>query len=135
MNKIKARAPCFPAQTARPAFVPEASIRKPALPAEIFSEVKLSRLDVVGYLLRLSFKEDPAFVYEICAVRYRERFAHVVVCEQDPVAAFLQVADYRLEVGDRYRVDAAERLVEQYEMRFEREAARYLDAAALSAGE
>ena len=58
-----------------------------------------------------------------------------MVGEQDAVAAFLEVADYRLKVRDRYRVDAAERLVEQYEMRLEREAARYLDAAALAARE
>ena len=55
-----------------------------------------------------------------------------MVGEQDAVAAFLEVADYRLKVRDGYRVDAAERLVEQYEMRLEREAARYLDAAALA---
>ena len=62
-----------------------------------------------------------------------ERLAHVVVGDQDAHAALPEILDDFLDVGDGERIDARERLVEQDELRLEREAARNLDAAALTA--
>ena len=63
-------------------------------------------------------------VNDVGAIDQTERFSHVVVGDQDADAATLEMPEEVLDVADRDRVDAGERLVQQYERRFSRERAR-----------
>jgi hypothetical protein len=56
-----------------------------------------------------------------------------MVGDQDPQTAVAQLADHRLDVGDRDRIDAGERLVEQQKRRLGGDRARDLDAPPLAA--
>ena len=61
--------------------------------------------------------------------------ADVVIGDEDAHAALAQVLNDLLDIRDGKRVDPRERLVKQDELRFERKAARDLDATALTARE
>ena len=61
--------------------------------------------------------EDHSAVHDVGAVGDPERLADVVVRDQDADTPFLQVKDDLLDVADRDRIDARERLVEQDEFR------------------
>ena len=61
------------------------------------------------------FGQDMAAVDDIGAVDQSERFAHVVIGDQNADAATLEMAHEVLDVADRDRVDAGEGLVEQHE--------------------
>src|SRR2546427_12498641 len=58
-----------------------------------------------------------------------------MVRDADTDAAFLEKANDFLNIEHRDRVDARERLIEQYEGRTRRKSSRDLDAAALAAGQ
>src|SRR5579863_2359247 len=58
-----------------------------------------------------------------------------MVGDEDAEAAVAQLPDHGLDVGDRDRIDARERLVEQQERGLYRERARDLDAPPFAAGE
>jgi len=64
-------------------------------------------------LWRRSRRHLSALVDEVGEVRDAQRVADVVVGDDDSDAAFSQRADLDLQVGDRDRVDAEERLVEK----------------------
>src|SRR5947209_20152228 len=59
--------------------------------------------------------EDRSIVNDVRAVSDAQRFAHVVVGNQDTDATIAQMKDDLLDIGDRDRIDAGERLVEQHE--------------------
>ena len=64
-----------------------------------------------------------------------QSLADVVIGDEDAHTALTQVLDDLLDICDGKRVDTRERLVQQDELRFKREAARNLDTAALTARE
>ena len=64
-----------------------------------------------------------------------QSLTNVVIRDEDAHAALAQVLDDLLDIRDGKRVDTRERLVQQDELRFKREAARDLDTAALTARE
>src|SRR4051812_7972068 len=72
---------------------------------------------------------------DVGAVDKPKRLAHVVIGDQHADAKARQVADERLDVTDRDRVDAGKRLVEQHERRPAGQSARNLYAATLATGE
>ena len=72
-------------------------------------------------------------VHDVGAIGDAQRFADVVVGDEHADAALLQVKDDLLDVGDRDRVDAGERLVEQDELRRHHQRARDLGAPPLAA--
>ena len=57
-----------------------------------------------------------------------------MVRQKYTVAAFFEVAYYRLKIRDCYRVYAAERFVKKYKKRLDSKAARDLDTSALASG-
>ena len=78
---------------------------------------------------------DAAVVHDVGAIDDGERLAHLVIGDQDAETAIAQLADHRLDVGDRDRIDAGERFVEQEKRRLRRDRARDLHAPALAARE
>ena len=62
-----------------------------------------------------------------------QRLAHVVIGDEDADTSLAQIRDDLLYVGDGDGIDACKRLVEQDELRLDGEAARDLNAAALTA--
>ena len=76
-----------------------------------------------------------AVEHDVGAIDDIERLLDVVVADQHADAAVPQVGDDGLDVVDRDRVDARERLVEHHELRLRHERPRDLEPAALAAGE
>src|SRR5207247_4496374 len=85
----------------------------PRLEGKPVAEVDLARDRVVDDLGGGAGDENSAVVEDVGAIGDRERLAHVVVRDEDPDATLAQPADDLLDVADRDRVDARERLVEQ----------------------
>ena len=82
-----------------------------------------------------SFDEDPALVHDGGAVGDAQRLPHVVVGDQHAESLLLQPLDDVLDLRDRDRVDADERLVEEEEARPGGQRPRDLDAPPLAARE
>src|SRR5688572_21370001 len=101
------------------------------LEAEVLSEIYLSDSLIVDDLLGLPEGEDRTLVDDVGVVTDAERFAHVVVGDQDPDAALLEVADDLLDVEHGDRIHARERLVQEDEARARRERACDLHAPPL----
>ena len=74
-----------------------------------------------------------AAVDDIGAIDQAERLAHIVVGDQHADAAALEMAHEILDVADRDRIDAGERLVEQHEGRIARQRAGDFAAPPLAA--
>src|SRR2546423_1336267 len=102
---------------------------------ETLAQVDPLYLRIVAELLRSTPSENPAFIDDVRAVGHRERLADVVVGDQHPDPARLQVENDLLQVEHRDRVDARERLIEQDELGLDTQAARDLDPAPLAARE
>ena len=83
----------------------------------------------------MPFADDAAFVDEVGAIDDRKRFAHVVIGDQNGEAGFAQVDDDLLDVVDRDRIDAAERLVEHEQLRLGNERTRNRQAPLLAAAQ
>src|SRR5213078_2199109 len=109
--------------------------RSPPLEGEPVAEVDLARDGVVGDLGGGAGHQNPAIVEDVRAIGDRERLTHVVVRDEDPDAALAQPADDLLDVADRDRVDARERLVEQQVLRRRDERACDLEPPPLAARE
>src|SRR5258705_4047273 len=105
------------------------------LEAEVLSEIHLANSFIIDDLLGLPEGEDRTLVDDVGVVADAERLAHVVVGDQDPDAALLEVADDLLDVEHRDRIHARERLIQQYESPARGERARDLHAAPLPARE
>ena len=76
--------------------------------------------------------KDFPFRDDISPVGDAQGFADVVVCDQDADAARFQIEDDLLKFEHGDGVDAAERLVEQNEVRLDAERSRDLDAASFA---
>src|SRR5262249_21059545 len=105
------------------------------LHAEFLAQVEPADVRVVDDIVSPALHQDLARVDDIGAVGEAERLAHIVVGDQHADAALGQMAHQRLDVADRDRIDAGERLVEQHVVRPGRERARDLDATAFAAGQ
>ena len=106
-----------------------------ALKPEFLAKVKAAYIRIVDDLFRTALGQDLPGIDDIGAVGQAERFAHIVVGDQDADAAVGEVADQILNVADRDRIDAGEGFVEQHVVRTRRQRARDFDAAALAAGQ
>ena len=102
---------------------------------ELFAEVDLAHLRVVGELGGVAGAQDLAVVDDIGPVRDLQCFPHVVVGDQDADAHRLQVPMMPWMSSDRDRVDPRERLVEEDIPGADHQRARDLDPPALAAGE
>src|SRR5437868_11429538 len=107
----------------------------PPLEAEVLSEIHLPDRFIIDDVLRLPEGEDAALVDDVGVVADAERLADVVVRDEHADAALLEEADDLLDVEDRDRVHARERLVQQDEARARGERPGDLHAAALAPGE
>src|SRR5262245_60073063 len=72
---------------------------------------------------------------DVGAVDDVESFTNVVIGNENAEAALLQMSDEDADIGDRQRIDAGERFVQQHEGGASREGACNLDAAAFAARE
>src|SRR5574340_155817 len=98
----------------------------------MLAEINLPYALIINNFLWLAGRQDLALVDDVGVVANAQRFPHVMVRNQDADAAFLEEADDLLNFQHRYRIDAREWLVEQYETRPRGQRAGDLDAAALS---
>src|SRR5438128_8402570 len=106
-----------------------------ALKPEFLAKVKAAYIRIVDDLFRTALGQDLPGIDDIGAVGQPERFAHIVVGDQDADAAVGEVADEVLNVADRDWIDAGEGFVEQHVVWTRRQCARDFDAAALAAGQ
>src|SRR5437016_602131 len=106
-----------------------------ALKSEFLAKVKTAYIRIVNDLVRTALSQDFPGIDDIGAIGETQRFAHIVVGDQDADAAIGEVAHQILNVADRDRIDARKRFVEQHVVRTRRERARDLDAAAFTAGQ
>src|SRR5262245_23054623 len=83
------------------------------LESEVLTQVNLAHLRVGGELLGCARFEDGTVVDDVGPVRDLQGLPHVVVGDQDADSHLLQVPDDSLDVDDRDRIDAGERLVEE----------------------
>src|SRR5438309_6934130 len=98
----------------RRASMAMATSRSPyALEGELLPEIDLPGDRIVGNLAGRPRDEDLAVVEDVGSIGDRERFADVVVGDQDADSAVAQSRDDLLDVGDRDRIDAGEGLVQQ----------------------
>src|ERR1700728_12165 len=102
---------------------------------ERLAQVHLTDLGVGKDFFGGSGRDYRALVDDIRPPADPERFAHVMVSNEHADAAVRELADDALDIQDRQRIDARERLVEEHEARFARQRPRDLDAAAFPARE
>src|ERR1700730_2010231 len=101
--------------------------------SEIGPEVDPLDLLIGGQTCRSAAAENHAIVDDIGPICNSERLAHIVIGHQDADPAILKMEDYFLYLGDRYRVDSRERLVQQHNLGLVDQRARNLHAPALAA--
>src|SRR3954465_13541859 len=106
-----------------------------ALKSEFLAKVKAAYIRIVDDFFRTALGQDLPSIDDIGAVGQPQRFAHIMVGDQDADAAVGEVPDEILNVADRNRIDAGEGFVEQHVVRTRRQRARDFDAAALATGE
>src|SRR5262245_54483351 len=121
-----------PQINARPYRKAPGALAARALKPEFLAKVKTSYIGIVDNLFRTALGQDLPGVDDIGAIGQAERFAHIVVGNQDADAAIGEVAHQVLNVADRDRIDTGKGFVEQHVIRARRERARDLDAAALT---
>src|SRR6185369_17288353 len=114
---------------------PHAPMAPRALKPEFLAKVKTAYIRIVDNFFRTALGQDLPGIDDIGAVGQPQRFAHIVVGDQDADTAVGEVADQVLDVADRDRIDAGKGFVEQHVVRTRRQRARNLDAAALAAGQ
>src|SRR6185369_9566536 len=114
---------------------PHAPMAPRALKPEFLAKVKAAYIRIVDDLFRTALSQDLPGIDDIGAVGQPQRFAHIVVGDQDADTAVGEVADQVLDVADRDRIDAGKGFVEQHVVRTRRQRARDFDAAALAARE
>src|SRR5689334_3134760 len=112
-------------------MVPKRRLTQSVKP-ETLSEIDLPDGRIAGQCKRRARTENLSPVNYICAVDDAERLAHVVIGDQYADPGGGESPDDLLDVDDRDRVDAGERLVQQQEEGREDEAPRDLHSAPLS---
>src|SRR5690606_30912234 len=99
------------------------AFRDHVLKPELLAEIEPAHVGIADDVVRRAFGQYLAGIDDIGAVGQPQRFAHVVVGDQDADAAVGQMAHQVLDVADGDRVDAGERLVEQHVVRPRRQRA------------
>src|ERR1043165_8379859 len=84
------------------------------LHAEFFAQIEPADFGVVDDLVGGAFAQHLTRIDDVGAIREAKGFAHIVVGDQHADAASGEMAHQLLDVADRDRVDAGERLVEQH---------------------
>src|SRR5215831_15122500 len=107
----------------------------PRLEREPLAQVDLPGHGVVGDLGGGAGHQDLAVVENVRAIGDGQGLAHVVVGDEDADAALAEPADDLLDVADRDRIDAGERLVEQEVLGRGDQRARDLEPPPLTARE
>src|SRR5205823_4228700 len=123
----------FPAPVT-PATIPT-NIASVILQPEFLAEIEPAHVGIGDDLLGAALGENLSSIDDIGAVGEAERLADIMVGDQDADAAIGEMAHQLLNIADRNRIDAGERLVEQHVVRTRRQRARDLDAATLAAGQ
>src|SRR5262249_33662045 len=100
---------------------------------EVLSEIDFAHGFIIDNLPRRARRKHAALVNNIRSIADPERFAHVVVGDEDADVARLQEADDFLDIKDGDRVDARERLVQKDEPRSRRERPGDFDPTPLAA--
>src|SRR5437764_8976749 len=77
--------------------------------------------------------KDSPFGNDISAVRHTQCLADIVVGNEDPDPARLQIEDDLLQFQNRNRIDPTERLIQQNEIWLNTQRSRYLDPPSLAA--
>src|SRR5208283_1248391 len=90
---------------------------------------------IINNFVRRSRGQDAPFADDVGAVADAQCFAHVVIGNHNSDIAFLEEANYLLNVQYGQGIDACERFVEEDEARPRCQRARNLDAATLASGE
>ncbi len=112
-----------------------ATVRRHFTPAKSFAKVEPPHIHIVAQLVGGAGKNNSSLGDDVRTVGHAQRLAHVVVGDQNPDAAGLQVEDDLLQLQHRNGIDAAERLVEQNEVGLDAQRARNLHPPPLAAGE
>ncbi len=102
---------------------------------EFLSEIDPPDFWIIGQLLRRSGSEELALTDDISSIGNRQRFTHIVICDQDPDPTRPQPGDYLLQILDRDRVDTGKWFVEQNILWLDRQHARDLRPSSLTSGE
>src|SRR6266852_1305258 len=79
--------------------------------------------------------EDPSVGHDISAIGHAQRFAHVMIGNQDADSATAQIEDHTLNVVYRFWIDTRERFVQQNKLRLSRQGASDFRATPLTAGQ
>src|SRR5690242_14014555 len=108
-----------------PRTKPASTQRKP------LTQINAPYLNIIPQLMRRASTEDAALGDDVSAVSHAQRFAHIVIGNQYPDAARFEIEDDLLQLQHRNRIDAAERLVKQNEVRLNAESPRNLNAPPL----
>jgi len=100
----------------------------------VLAEIILSGLGMIQDFIRPSMTEHFARPDHVAAVGDLQGLANLVVGDEDGDAVVLQAANDRLDAGDRHRVDAGERFVEQDDLGVGNQRPGDLQAPPLAAG-
>src|SRR3954467_8639686 len=84
--------------------------------SELCSEVNPLHVLIRGEAVRRAAPKDYTVMDDVGTIRDPQRFPHVMVGDEDPDPALLQVEDDFLDVGDGDRVDAGKGFIEQDEL-------------------
>jgi hypothetical protein len=98
-----------------------------------FSQIERARDRGIEHFLRRSGNLDPPVIEDVRAVDDGQRFAHLVIGDEDSQTAVAELPNHRLDIGHCDRVDPRERLVEQQERGLDRQGARDFDPPPLAA--
>src|SRR5690349_8180682 len=80
---------------------------------KLCAEVNTLHILVRSQRIRCSAAENHAIVHDVCPVGDAQRFSHVMVRDEDPDAALLQMENDVLNIGHSNRIDTRKGLVEQ----------------------
>src|SRR5579883_1637534 len=103
------------------------------LHAGLLAEINAPHIGIGDDLRRRPFHQHAALMEDIGAIDDLQGLTHIVIGDENADAAILEMGDEVADFGDRDRIDAGERFVEENEMRLRRQRARDLDAAPLAA--
>jgi hypothetical protein len=112
----------------------KASYHQFASELELLSEIHFSNMLIFENFFRRAFRNQAAITQYIGVPADTERFAHIMVSNQDANATFAKVSDDALDIQHRDRVNTREWFVKQDEQRIGGQRSRDFHATAFAAG-
>ena len=100
---------------------------------EPLAQIKAPDLHVVAQLMGSAGEDDLPFGNNVRPVGDAQRLTNVVICDQNPDPAGLQIEDDLLQLKHRNGIDAAEGLIKQDKTGLNAKATRNLNAAPFAA--